>query len=68
MKAPEWRTNSALALYLAWFVAAFLLLLLIGPYEARYLFYAYPALIVLVCVSGLRALGWLAGRAAARAG
>jgi hypothetical protein len=35
------------ALYLAWSIAAFLLLVLLGAYDDRYLFFVYPPLIVM---------------------
>ena len=41
----EWR--SGLDLYLSWVFSYFPVLLLIGPYAERYLFFVYPALIVI---------------------
>ena len=36
--------KARLTLYVAWAVSAFFVLLLIGPYDRRYLFFTYPAL------------------------
>lgn len=54
--------NAKIYLYVSWAAAAFLLLLLIGPYDPRYLFYMYPALIVLACVTVARVSAALAPR------
>jgi hypothetical protein len=54
--------NAKIYLYVSWAAAAFLLLLLIGPYDPRYLFYMYPALIVLACVTITRVSAALAPR------
>jgi 4-amino-4-deoxy-L-arabinose transferase-like glycosyltransferase len=54
--------NGKIYLYVSWAAAAFLLLLLIGPYDPRYLFYMYPPLIVLACVTTTRVSAALAPR------
>lgn len=40
-----------LPLFAAWTSSAFLVLLLIGPYDPRYLFFVFPGLIVIIYVS-----------------
>ncbi len=58
------RGEGKLRLYVAWALSAVLVLLLIGPYDARYLFFAYPALIVLAYTAVTRICGLVfAGRA-----
>lgn len=55
------RSAPGLYLYCAWVVAAFLLLLLLGPYDERYLFFAMPALFVIGYAMLRRACGMLLG-------
>lgn len=52
--AGDWAGKSGLAFYWAWAASAFLLLLIIGAYDIRYLFYVYPALAVIVYASLFR--------------
>jgi len=52
--SEEWKRKQGLALYWAWALSAFAVLLGIGAYDVRYLFYVYPALSVIVFVSMFR--------------
>jgi 4-amino-4-deoxy-L-arabinose transferase-like glycosyltransferase len=47
IRSEEGSKKPALALYWAWACSAFLVLLLIGPYDHRYLFFVYPPLAVI---------------------
>jgi hypothetical protein len=52
-----------IAIYIAWAGSSLLVLLLIGPFSVRYLFFVYPALFVLGYASLIRLTGkWPAGR------
>jgi len=43
--------NPGLELFVAWAACAFFLLLILGPYDLRYLFFVYPALLVIAYAS-----------------
>ena len=65
-RPPSFRAETAL--YLAWAMASLGVLFLLRPYATRYLFFTYPALIVLGYAGLLRVAGYLrAGRRAASA-
>jgi hypothetical protein len=48
------RQSGEMVLYWAWVASAFLLLLVIGPYDPRYMFFVYPALSVIVYAAMFR--------------
>ncbi|MBV8819255.1 MAG: hypothetical protein JO022_12915, partial [Acidobacteriaceae bacterium] len=48
VRCLQGRAGDGTALLVSWFLCAFAVLLLIGPYDPRYLFFGYPALALLV--------------------